>query len=140
MYVKNAFLNGVLKEEVYVEQPPGFQSSWVTHPEHVYKLDKALYGLKQAPRAWFSCFSAYLEELGFTASYADSSLFTYHSGSIKRYLLIYVDDILITDTHLAHINTLIANLGKLFSMKDLGPLHYFLGIEAVRSSSGLALT
>ncbi|XP_062006046.1 uncharacterized mitochondrial protein AtMg00810-like [Rosa rugosa] len=62
------------------------------------------------------------------------------AGNIKLYLLIYVDDILITGTHVDHISTLITNLSKLFSMKDLGPLHYFLGIEDVRSFHGLSLT
>jgi hypothetical protein len=64
MDVKSAFLNGVLQEEVYVEQPKGFQD--LHHPHHVYKLKKALYGLKQAPRAWYECFTTYLLAKGFT--------------------------------------------------------------------------
>ncbi|PRQ18867.1 putative RNA-directed DNA polymerase [Rosa chinensis] len=124
--------------DVYMQQPQGFIDP--QFPTHVCKLRRSLYGLKQAPRAWFSCFSTYLEDLGFTASQADTSLFACHSGNIKLYLLIYVDDILVTGTHADHISTLITNLSKLFSMKDLGPLHSFLGIEVVRSSHGLALT
>jgi hypothetical protein len=58
MDVKSAFLNGPIKEEVYVVQPPGFEDDW--YPDHVYKLSKALYGLKQAPRAWYECLRDFL--------------------------------------------------------------------------------
>ncbi|XP_073153354.1 uncharacterized protein [Henckelia pumila] len=64
MDVKSAFLNGLLQEEVFVEQPPGFESK--TYPDHVFKLDKALYGLKQAPRAWYDTLSLFLNDHGFT--------------------------------------------------------------------------
>jgi hypothetical protein len=63
MDVKSAFLNGPIKEEVYVEQPPGFEDS--QYPNHVYKLSKALYGLKQAPRAWYECLRDFLIANGF---------------------------------------------------------------------------
>ena len=69
MDVKTAFLNGVLQEEVYVKQPPGFED--LQYPEHVYKLDKALYGLKQAPRAWYDCLSEYLISQGYTRGQID---------------------------------------------------------------------
>jgi histone deacetylase 1/2 len=74
--VKNAFLHGVLEEEVYMRQPPGYE----THLGHVCRLDKALYGLKQAPRAWYFCLSSKLQSLGFCASKADTSLFFYNKG------------------------------------------------------------
>nr|GFA94636.1 retrovirus-related Pol polyprotein from transposon TNT 1-94 [Tanacetum cinerariifolium] len=63
MDVKTAFLNGILKEEVYVGQPQGFVSK--QYPDHVYALDKALYGLKQAPRAWYNVLSQFLIDIGF---------------------------------------------------------------------------
>ena len=74
MDVKSAFLNGILEEEVYVKQPPGFEDA--THPEYVYKLHKALYGLKQAPRAWYERLSKFLFDNNFKMGTADKTLFT----------------------------------------------------------------
>jgi hypothetical protein len=74
MDVKSAFLNGQIKEEVYVEQPPGFEDS--EYPNHVYKLSKVLYGLKQAPRAWYECLRDFLIANGFKVGKADPTLFT----------------------------------------------------------------
>jgi hypothetical protein len=74
MDVKSAFLNGPIKEEVYVEQPPGFEDS--EYPNHVYKLSKALYGLKQAPRTWYECLRDFLITNGFKVGKADPTLFT----------------------------------------------------------------
>ena len=74
MDVKSAFLNGPIKEEVYVKQPPGFEDS--EYPNHVYKLSKALYGLKQDPRAWYECQRDFLITNGFKVGKADPTLFT----------------------------------------------------------------
>jgi hypothetical protein len=74
MDVKIAFLNGPIKEEVYVEQTPGFESEG--YPNHIYKLHKALYGLKQALRAWYECLRDFIIENGFSIAKADSTLFT----------------------------------------------------------------
>jgi hypothetical protein len=76
--VKSTFLNGPIKKEVYVEEPPGFESE--EYPNHVYKLYKALYGLKQAPRAWYECLRDFLIENGFKIGKADSTLFTRKIG------------------------------------------------------------
>jgi hypothetical protein len=81
MDVKSAFLNGVLQEEVYVEQPKGFQDPH--HPDHVYKLKKALYGLKQAPRAWYEHLTTYLLTKGFNRGQADRTLFIRNQGTHK---------------------------------------------------------
>jgi hypothetical protein len=78
MDVKSAFLNGQIKEEVYVEQPSGFESE--CYPNHVYKLHKALYGLKQAPRAWYKWLRDFLIENGFRIGKTDSTLFTRKMG------------------------------------------------------------
>jgi hypothetical protein len=74
MDIKSAVLNGPIKDEVYVEQPPSFEDE--EYPNHVYKLHKALYGLKQAPRAWYECLRDFLIENGFRIGKADSTLFT----------------------------------------------------------------
>ncbi|RVW67847.1 Retrovirus-related Pol polyprotein from transposon RE1 [Vitis vinifera] len=135
--VSNAFLHGILLEDVYMEQPKGFVNS--DFPDYVCKLNKSLYGLKQAPRAWFMRLSQTLLEFGFLSSPVDASLFVYHKGHIHLFILIYVDDILVTGTDPSLIQSLIQKLQTEFKMKDLGPLGYFLGIQASRDSFGLHL-
>jgi len=96
MDVKSAFLNGVLQEEVYVEQPKGFQDPH--HPHHVYKLKKELYGLKQAPRPWYERLTTYLLVKGFTRGQADRTLFIRQQGTHKLIAQVYVDDIIFGGT------------------------------------------
>jgi hypothetical protein len=95
--VKNAFLNGSIKEEVYVEQPPGFEDS--EYLSHVYKLSKALYGLKQAPRARYECLRDFLIANGFKVRKANPTIFT--KTIIKDLFIcqIYVDDIIFVSTN-----------------------------------------
>jgi histone deacetylase 1/2 len=90
---QNAFLHGVLEEEVYMRQPPGFEDS--TRPHYLCRLDKALYGLKQAPRAWHARLAYVLHQHGFVASTADTSLFILQRPDVHIYLLVYVDDIVV---------------------------------------------
>jgi hypothetical protein len=92
--VKNEFLHGTLTETVYCQQPSGFEDS--AHPHYVCRLNKSLYGLKQAPRAWYSRFAIYLLSLGFGEAKSDTSLFIYQRSSDMAYLLLYVDDIILT--------------------------------------------
>ncbi|GJR38446.1 ribonuclease H-like domain-containing protein [Tanacetum coccineum] len=92
--VKNAFLHGQLSETVYMHQPPGFVDT--THPDYVCHLQRSLYGLKQAPRAWFQRFTSFITRVGFQHSKTDASLFVFHRGSDIAYLLLYVDDIILT--------------------------------------------
>ncbi|KAM1198584.1 hypothetical protein ACFX2I_009959 [Malus domestica] len=125
--VQNAFLHGFLNEDVYMRQPAGFVDP--QYPNYVCKLQRSIYGLKQAPRAWFHRFSEFLLQLGFQASTCDYSLFVYNHRGVYLILLIYVDDILLTGNSSRQMTCLINKLGTLFSMKDLGPLHYFLGVE-----------
>ncbi|GKA86158.1 ribonuclease H-like domain-containing protein [Tanacetum coccineum] len=136
--VKNAFLHGSLSETVYMQQPPGFRDS--QHPDHVCLLQRSLYGLKQAPRAWFQRFAAYAARVGFIHSRCDTSLFIYRRGSDTAYLLLYVDDIILTASSTAFLQSIIATLHAEFSMTDLGPLNYFLGISVTRNTSGMFLS
>lgn len=109
-----------------MKQPQGYRST--AFPTHVCRLNKALYGLRQAPRAWFSLFSGFLVQQGFTNSKADSSLFTLKTTHGLTLVLVYVEDILITGSDTQYITQLITTLHTRFVMKDLGTLSYFLGI------------
>jgi hypothetical protein len=135
--VSNAFLHGALTETVFMQQPQGFVDK--QHPHFVCRLHKAIYGLKQAPRAWFNRLSSFLQELGFIASLVDSSLFILKSGCTYTFMLIYVDDIIVTGSNTTLIHSLITKLQHEFPLKDLGPLHYFLGVEVSRTASSLHL-
>jgi histone deacetylase 1/2 len=136
--VKNTFLYGVLDEEVYMKQPPGFEDSQTPH--YICKLDKALNGLKQVPRAWFSKLSAKLHDLGFLPSKADTSLFIYHKFDITIFVLIYVDDIIVTSSSNQAVTALLHDINKDFALKDLGELHFFLGIEVKKMHGDLLHT
>ncbi|GJT34429.1 retrovirus-related pol polyprotein from transposon TNT 1-94 [Tanacetum coccineum] len=96
--VKTAFLNGELKEEVYVSQPEGFVN--LNHPHHVYRLKKALYGLKQVPRAWYDTMSRFLLAYGFSKGVVDLTLFIQKTGKHTLHVQIYVDDIIFASTDL----------------------------------------
>jgi histone deacetylase 1/2 len=131
--VNNAFLNGKLDEEVYMSQPPGFESPDKTL---VCRLHKALYGLKQAPRAWFHKLTSTLLQLGFVASKCDPSLFTLASKDVCIYILVYVDDIIITGNSQPKVQSLVDKLHTTFALKQLGNLDYFLGIQVTHLPDG----
>ena len=121
-----------------MKQPPRFEDPH--QPQLVCKLAKALYGLKQAPRAQHSRLSAKLCELGFILSRTDTSLFIYNHDGVTVYMLVYGDDIIITGSSDQVVNQLLQKLQVDFAMKDLGELHYFLGIEVKKTSTGIVLT
>ncbi|CAM8931172.1 unnamed protein product [Rhodiola kirilowii] len=121
-----------------MEKPPGYIDP--RFPTHVCLLKKAIYGLKQAPRAWFQRFSSFLLKLGFSCSRADTSLFIFHQQSNLIYLLIYVDDIIVTGNNSSLIDGFTQKLHSEFAIKDLGPLSYFLGLEASTTHDGLFLS
>jgi hypothetical protein len=135
--IHNVFLNGILTEEVYMKQPPSFVDSFL--PSHVCKLHKSLYGLKQAPRAWYTRLSDFLLSIGFRASKVDNSLFILSDGSNIFYLMVCVDDILLTGSNSAMLHHLIQLLSSEFKLHDLGTVHYFLGIEVQSTGMGLML-
>ena len=134
--VTNAFLHGILHEEVYMTQPQGFLSK-LHHFDFVCRLRKSLYGLKQAPPAWNERFTNCLPSLGFQASFADPSLFVQHSSLGVVVLLLYVDDIILTGNHSSLLTSVIVALTQEFDMKDLGHLNYFLGLQISYLPSGL---
>jgi histone deacetylase 1/2 len=136
--VNNAFLQCFLEEDVYMQQPPGFEDPH--YPQHVYKLQRALYGLKQSPCAWYARLSDKLHELGFTSSKADTSLFIFHHGGVTIYMLVYVDDIVLAGSSATAIECLVQTLARTFPIKDLGRLDYFLGIEASYTDQGMVLS
>ncbi|KAJ3701119.1 hypothetical protein LUZ61_004824 [Rhynchospora tenuis] len=136
--VNNAFLHGDIEETVYMEQPPGFSDP--THPNYVCKLNKAIYGLKQAPRAWFFKLKQFLLANGFKSTQSDYSLFVYQSAQVIIYLLVYVDDIILTGNNDTAIQKLMQLLHSQFSLKNLGNLNYFLGIEVHSDGSTLHLS
>ena len=136
--VNNVFLHGHLTEKTYMKQPPSFNSP--KKPDHVCRLTKAIYGLKQAPRAWYSALKQALLEFGFINAKSNSSLFMFHDGSILAYCLVYVDDLILIGNNLTFVASIIDQLGQKFSIKDLGSLHFFLGVEVIPTKDGLFLT
>lgn len=116
--VKNAFLHSTLTETVYCMQPSGFEDP--AHPDFVCQLNKSLYGLKQAPRTWYSLFAAHLISLGFVEAKSDTSLFVCRRSSDTAYLLLYVDDIVLTTSSPGFLRQIISALQQEFTMKDLG--------------------
>ena len=136
--VNNAFLNGDLKEDIYLQQPEGFAD--VSKSNLVCKLHKSLYGLKQAPRAWFERLQNVLVSSGFTCTKSDQSLFVKNSPLLTQYVLVYVDDILIISSCSQSLDSLVLHLHAQFALKDLGQHDYFLGIQVHHVESGLLLS
>lgn len=130
MDVKSAFLNGDLREEVYVQQPPGFVVNGSS--EKVLKLKKALYGLRQAPRAWNAKLDSELLKLGFVRNPLEHAV--YKRAEINGYLLVgvYVDDLIINGPRKGTIEEFKEEMKRSFSMSDLGLLTYYLGIQVVQ--------
>jgi hypothetical protein len=138
MDVKSAFLNGVLQEEVYVEQPKGFQDPH--HPHHVDKLKNALYGLKQAPRAWYERLTTYLLAKGFTRGQADQTLFIRNEGTHKLISQIYVDDIIFGATLDSLAHEFSEEMKQEFEMSMIGELSYFLGLQVKQTAEGIFIS
>jgi len=131
--VNNAFLNGYLKEDVFIKQPEGFIDP--KRPKHVCKLVKAIYGLKQAPRAWFNRLRLTLQQWGFQNVVSDISLFYLLNFKLTVFILVYVDDILVISNDSNFLKEFTSKLNSMFALKDLGSLYYFLGIEVRRDNS-----
>ncbi|CAJ2635918.1 unnamed protein product [Trifolium pratense] len=136
--VKNAFLNGDLEEEVYMDIPPGFEDKFGSN---VCKLNKSLYELKQSPRAWFEKFTYSMKKQGYIQGQADHTLFTKFSQDGKIVVLIvYVDDIVLTGDDIVEMARVKEKLALDFEIKDLGSMRYFLGMEVARSKDGIVVS
>ena len=135
MDVKSTFLNGFIEEEVYVEQPPGFEN--FEFPNHVFKLSKALYGLKQAPRAWYERLSNFLLEKGFSKGKVDTTLFIKKTKNDLLIVQIYVDDIIFGATN----HYLCEEFSKLmqgeFEMSMMSELKFFLRLQIKQCKDGI---
>ncbi|KAJ9564628.1 hypothetical protein OSB04_000594 [Centaurea solstitialis] len=137
MDVKTAFLNGELKEEVYVTQPEGFVDR--TKPNHVYILDKALYGLKQAPRAWYDHLSNALLDNGFYKGKIDPTLFIKTEGDDILLVQIYVDDIIFGSTNSGMCTWFSDLMTTRFEMSMLRELSFFLGLQVIQKPDGILI-
>ncbi|GJV17117.1 putative ribonuclease H-like domain-containing protein [Tanacetum coccineum] len=129
--VKTAFLNGELREEVYVIQPESFVDP--DNPNHVYRLKKALYGLKQAPRTWYDMFSKFLLSQEFSKGVVDPTLFTRKEGKDILLVQIYVDDIIFTSTNPALCDVFADIMSSKFKMSMIGKISFFLGLQIFQS-------
>jgi hypothetical protein len=134
MDVKSTFLNGPIKEEVYVEKPLGFEDS--EYPNHVYKLSKALYGLKQAPRAWYECLRDFLITNGFKVRKAGPTLFTKTIAKDLFVCQIYVDDIIFGSTNKSTCEEFSRIMIQKLKMSMMGELKYFLGFQVKQLQDG----
>ena len=129
--VKTAFLHGDLEEEIYMQQPEGFEDK--RKEDLVCKLKKSLYGLKQAPRQWYKKFDSFMVGHGYQRTAADYCVyFKRYPGEKFIILLLYVDDMLIVGQDRAQISKLKEELAESFEMKDLGPTKQILGMEITR--------
>ncbi|CAL8092095.1 unnamed protein product [Prunus armeniaca] len=135
--VKSAFLNGVLHEEVYVDQPPGFMVK--NKEDRVYRLKKALYGLKQAPRAWYEEINSYFTKAGFQRSPSEATLYVKAVESGILIVSLYVDDIIYTRSSKALMMEFKTEMMRQYEMTDLGLLHHFLGLGVIQTESYIFL-
>ncbi|GKA36013.1 retrovirus-related pol polyprotein from transposon TNT 1-94 [Tanacetum coccineum] len=135
MDVKTAFLNGELKEEVYVSQPEGFVDP--DHPTHVYRLKKGLYGLKQALRAWYNTLSRFLPDNKFSKGVVDPTLFTQKIGKHILLIQIYVDDIIFASIDPKACDIFSKEMSSKFQMSMMGQMSFFLGLQVSQSPRGI---
>ncbi|WVZ84551.1 hypothetical protein U9M48_031576 [Paspalum notatum var. saurae] len=134
MDFKSAFLNGFIEEEVYVRQPPGFESA--RFPDRVYKLRKGLYGLKQAPRAWYDRLKSFLLKSGFMMGSVDKTLFLLSHGGDTLIVQIYVDDIIFGGSSHALVSSFAEQMSREFEMSLMGELQFFLEPQIKQGPEG----
>ncbi|CAI7821239.1 unnamed protein product [Closterium sp. NIES-53] len=135
MDVTTAYLHGVLKEELYMRQPPGFDDG----SDRVCRLKKSIYGLKKAPRQWYLKFDEALMDFGFERSECDPALYHLVRDEGRLSLYLYVDDILLMSSSMVLLNEVKGLLSSRFRMKDLGEAKYYLGVQIERDESGILI-
>ena len=138
MNVKCAFLNGFLNEEVFVEQPKGFQDPHF--PNHVLRLKKAVYEMKQAPRAWYDRLTNYLLDRGFQRGYIDRTLFVKKDENYLLVAQVYVDDIVFRATVDARALKFFKEMKKEFEICMVGELTFFLGLKVKQRKDGIFIS
>ena len=135
MDIKSAFLNKMLQEEVYVEQPKGFVDPH--RPDDVYKLKRALYGFKQAPKAWYDRLTTYLIEHGFKKGFSDTTLFIQKDKNYFVVAQIYVNDIVFGAINDSLAESFADEMKKIFEMSMVDELTYFLGLQVKQIDFGI---
>lgn len=138
MDVCSAFLYGEIEEDIYITLPDGFES--INRDKYVYKLNKSLYGLKVSPKNWNNKFNEVMLSLGFVRSNYEYCLYSKVTEKGHMYLLIYVNDLLLAGTNSADVFNMKKTLSKIFKMKDLGPISYFLGMSIKQDMSNSKIT
>jgi hypothetical protein len=134
MDVKSSILNGFLEEEVYVKQPPGFES--IEFPHKMYRLRKALYGLKPTPRAWYGRLREFLFSKGFEMGKVDKTLFLLREGDDILIVQVYVDDIVFGGSSHSLVARFAKDMSKEFKMSMMGELQFFLGLQIKQTKEG----
>jgi len=135
MDVKSAFLNGILEEEVYVEQPLGYMRRG--EEKKVLRLKKALYGLKQAPRAWNYRIDKYFKKKGYEQCPYEHALYIKKSKGDVMFVALYVDDLIFMGNNAEMIQEFKDIMTKEFEMTDMGLMEYFLGLEVKQGEKGI---
>ena len=135
MDVKSAFLNGNLEEEVYIEQPEGFQL--IDKENYVCKLKKSLYGIKQVPRAWYARLDSYLQVQVFKRGSVDNNIYYKIIGDIMIIVKVYVDDIIFGSDDEKISKDFAGKMQQEFEMSLLGEINFFLGFQIVQSKKGI---
>ena len=135
MDVNSAFLHGELQEEIYMQQPEGFQED----PSLVCRLKKSLYGLKQAPRAWYAKMDAFLLSIGFIRCKLDTNVYLQKNDVDLQVIFLYFDDLIITISCTNSIGQIKNSLHSEFAMTDIGLLRQFLGLEIEKNGKGIML-
>lgn len=134
--MQTAYLHANLDKEIYVRAPPGKN----THRGETWLLNKSLYGLKQSGKRWHECLTRILKEMGFSATSADLYFFTRKTDNSIEYVLIYVDDILYFGRHKNRCDEFAEKLSKHFTLKTLGKVNKYLGVQIDKTKGGFKLS